>query len=320
MVFNFSSLEDKRIIIDDDVEADVLTSEQTHIFLDKSTFSRYFNRIIVPESYSAEEETFCEPLDPVYESKDMEYNIALYMCDGTPESVLIEFDYEINVYTSEKPDDKYIFADNETKILYFIGHLDELTASDVQVYDKIFEYVGTATDYQGELDCSGNPDPEVSNGMFYVVTEPGRIGGDEGLLVYTNNLIVYNDGWVVYADTESYLERIDVWNELEITYVPCDSTCNISCKMNSVIDDSTGGNSLTGSYDGISGDDSMFEETIYFDVEVTVTDSDIMYTWIKVDINIENIQYKNCREEELIDMDGCVPKTFVGKIISVVPL
>lgn len=319
MAFSLSNLNNKKVLIED-LEAYVIEVSSGKIVLDSMTFSKYLNRLLVTTLFTEEYDTFCEVEDPVYTTKDFEYTIDMYLCEGTPYSVFMNFDYVIEVLSGIRPIPEYIFDTEDERDLYFSEDPNRIPPTEnIQVFESQFEYIGIASNYCGTIDCSESPEPTASEGDFYQVSVGGFIG-DLKTPVSANNMALYTNGlWTIYPTVESYVKRQSTWNEVDIEYESFPGTCTISIKMNTVLDEESATNELEGNFDGQSGPIEMFSELISVVVAIHIEHPDLMRTFIKNKVDFTNVEYTNCLDEEVKNMSGCVPKTFNGRIISVVP-
>lgn len=320
MAFSLSDLIGKQVLIGD-LMVYVIGVASGRLILDSMTFSKYLNRLLTTVLFTEEYDTFCFVEDPVYTTKDFEYTIDMYLCEGTPLSVHMKFDYVIEIQSGVKPLPEYTFDTEDERDEYFSEDPSRIPPSEkIQVYDSQFEYIGAATNYSGEIDCSENPNPSASEGDFYVVTVGGNIGLHPMVPVSANNMALYTDGeWTVIPTVEAYVTRTSVWDEIDVEYEPFPGTCTISIKMNTVLDENTITNKIEGNFDAPSGTPEMFSELISIVINVHVEDPELMRTFLKVKVDITDIEYTNCIGEELKNMSGCVPKTFENYIVSKVP-
>lgn len=319
MAFSLSDLIGKQVQIGD-LTAWVIGVSSGQLVLDSMTFSKYFNRLLVTTLFTEEYDTFCEIEDPVYTDKDFEYTIDMYLCDGTPTSVHMKYGYKVEVLSGTKPLPEYMFDTEDDRDEYFDADPSRIPPTDfIQVGNLQFEYDGAAESYKGEIDCSENPEPSVSEGDFYLISVGGHIGSPP-IPVSANNMALYIDGgWTIYATVIAYIQRVSTWKDKEIEYVAFPGTCTIDLNMNTVLVVNSTTNVLTGNFDGVSGVDGMFSELISIIAKIHIEDPELMRTFIKVKIDLTNVQYTNCLGEELKNMSGCVPKTFENYIVSKVP-
>jgi hypothetical protein len=105
------------------------------------------------------------------------------------------------------------------------------------------------------------------------------------------------------------------WNNTPINYIILSSQVNSIVSMNTgIYENSTSGNPSTGTYNGISKD-SDDAGTVFFNILINSTfNTD---NWYKLKFNITDLKYTNCRGEELIDGEGCIPKSYISERISV---
>ncbi len=137
----------------------------------------------------------------------------------------------------------------------------------------------------------------------YFVLNPDKLT-DNRWVKCNQNFYIYN------IDTET-------WESIPPEYILSSDSMVITNSLNTgIYTDTSTSNPSIGSYDGIT-DDTDYPGIVYFisSIESGLTP----HNWYKISIDITDLTYKNCRDEILINNEGCLPKSYTSKRISVIP-